>query len=70
LYYFCPWSEKKDILDDGDRIYFEECNAWFSKWSIRTMQNGEGKEVWKESTGMAFMAAIDPEKEGYERLQE
>jgi hypothetical protein len=65
-YYFCPWCEKKDILDDVDRIYCENCKAWFSKWSIRTMLNGQGKEVWKEKTGLGFMSAVDPDKSGYD----
>jgi uncharacterized Zn ribbon protein len=67
-YYFCPWCEKKDIMDDGDRIYCENCQAWFSKWSIRTMQNGQGKEVWKEKAGFGFMSTVDPDKSGYDKL--
>ncbi|MBD3229571.1 MAG: hypothetical protein GF329_15425 [Candidatus Lokiarchaeota archaeon] len=57
-------------MEEKDRVYCEKCELFFSKSSIRTMEDGQEQDVWSEQEAMRIMEALDPEKKGYDDLND
>jgi len=69
-YYYCPRCGNKEVMEEERRIYCEKCQLFFSKSTIRTMEDGQEQDVWSEREAMRIMGALDPEKKGHDPFKD